>query len=45
MRLIHQGDLVAALAAIDARHAELHQGRLPPLLGLSGGCGDTVCLA
>jgi DNA-binding transcriptional MerR regulator len=27
MRLIHQGDLVAALAAIDARHAELHQGR------------------
>src|SRR5436305_7726424 len=27
MRLIHQGDPVAALAAIDARHAELHQGR------------------
>jgi DNA-binding transcriptional MerR regulator len=27
MRLIHQGDLVAALAAIDARHAGLHQGR------------------
>src|SRR5438093_795822 len=27
MRLIHQGDLGAALSAIDARHAELHQGR------------------